>query len=154
MVWLCYPKWSSGFDEISFKNVFFRERIYGVNFKRIDNGPYATTISTIAVRHFFSNLKIGVSLDFNEKKKKKWCGSQPVRNGLEGPICNKIGILIFQTNECKTHFSLKKGQISITIYLSYFCKKHSMIVYWNMYTYSKSIVEIKTQEFVVIKWVN
>ena len=32
---------------------FFHQRIYGVNFKRIDNGPHAPMISTIAAGEIF-----------------------------------------------------------------------------------------------------
>ena len=28
LFWLCYPKYSSGDDEISFRNIYFHQRIY------------------------------------------------------------------------------------------------------------------------------
>ena len=37
-------------------NFFFCQRIYGVNFERIDNGPHATTISTIAAKEIFKKI--------------------------------------------------------------------------------------------------
>ena len=41
----------------SFKNFLFHQRIYGViSFKRIDNGPNFTTISTIATRKISKNI--------------------------------------------------------------------------------------------------
>ena len=41
--------------------VFFTQRIYGVNFKRIDNGPQCakSIISTITVREISKKPKIG-----------------------------------------------------------------------------------------------
>ena len=38
------------------KFFFFHQRIYGINFKRIDNGPNSTTISTIAAREIFKKI--------------------------------------------------------------------------------------------------
>ena len=35
---------------------FFHEKIYGVNFKRLDNGPNSTTVSTIAAREIFKQI--------------------------------------------------------------------------------------------------
>ena len=42
--------------------MFFYQRIYGVHFKRIDNGPHAPPISTIVAREIF-------------KKRGNWCKS-------------------------------------------------------------------------------
>ena len=43
-------------DESSFKNFFFHPKIYGVNLKKIDNGPNSTTISTIAAREISNKI--------------------------------------------------------------------------------------------------
>ena len=42
---------------ISFKNFLFHQRMYVVSFKRIDNSPNFTTISTIAARESFKKIK-------------------------------------------------------------------------------------------------
>ena len=46
--------------KISLKNFLFHQRIYGINFKRIDNGLNFKTISTTAAREIF-------------KKSENWC---------------------------------------------------------------------------------
>ena len=62
--------------KISLKNFLFHQRIYGVNFKRIDNGLNFKTISTTTAREIFKNIWKLVSLflwsfitKFNERKK-------------------------------------------------------------------------------------
>ena len=41
-------------------NFCFYQRIYGVNFERIDNDPHSTTISTVVAREIF-------------EKSESWC---------------------------------------------------------------------------------
>ena len=44
---------------MSIKIFYSHQRICGVNFKKIDNGPHFTTISAIAVKDIFKkNLKL------------------------------------------------------------------------------------------------
>ena len=58
-----------------FLDFFFRRRIYGVNFQRINNGRHATTIMTIAAREIKKKnwcvMFLWSSLTYLNKKKKK-----------------------------------------------------------------------------------
>ena len=53
-IFVCFgcatPNKALGMTKWVSKYFLFHQRIYGVNFKRIDNGPNFTTISTIAAR--------------------------------------------------------------------------------------------------------
>ena len=71
-------------------NNFFHLRIYGVNLKRIDNGPYSTTVSTITATEtlqkickpvqviflsIFCLFFVHPSITYLNEKKKKMSGS-------------------------------------------------------------------------------
>ena len=53
---LCYPKLSSGHDEISSKIFFFITELIVWIAKKIDNGPHSMTISMIAAREIFNKI--------------------------------------------------------------------------------------------------
>ena len=40
-------------DKIKLISIFFYQRLYSVNFKRIGNGPNSTTIATTAAKEIF-----------------------------------------------------------------------------------------------------